>query len=86
MRQRAGFQGYRRSKRRRVGVARNQLRGQRHKKPDSERERQTFQFNNFNREVFLLHTENFQVAEGRLLRLRVPVDFDTQEIPLILPM
>lgn len=46
----------------------------------------TLQLNNFHREVFLADAENLEVAEDGLLRLCVPVDLDTQEISLVLPV
>ena len=46
----------------------------------------TFQFDNFDWEVLLTNSEDLQVAEYGLLGLCVPVNFDAQEITLILPV
>ena len=46
----------------------------------------TFQLNHFNWIIFLSHAKDFQIAEDRLLRFRVSVDFDAKEVTLILPV
>jgi len=46
----------------------------------------TFQFNHFDREVFLPHTKYFKIAEYRLLRFSMTIHFDTKEIAPILPV
>lgn len=46
----------------------------------------TFEFNNFDREIFFAHPEYFQIAEDRLLRLGVPIDLDTKVVTEILPV
>lgn len=47
---------------------------------------QTFKFDDFDREISLPNPEDFQIAENRLFRFRMPIDLDTKEIALILPI
>ena len=54
-------------------------------KNDADREG-TFELDDFYWEIFLPHSEDLQVAEDRLLCLRVAVNFNTQEVTLILPV
>lgn len=51
-----------------------------------ETKQRTLQFNNFNWVVFLAHPEDFQITKDGLLCFGVAIDFDTQEITLILPV
>ena len=46
----------------------------------------TLQLNNFDREVLLAYTEDLEIAEDGLLGFGVAVDFDAQEIALVLPV
>ena len=46
----------------------------------------TFQFHDFDREVLLTYSEYLQVAEYGLLSFGMPVNFDTQEVALVLPV
>ena len=46
----------------------------------------TFQFNDFDWVVLFAYSENLEVTEDRLLRLCVTVDFDAEEVTLILPV
>jgi hypothetical protein len=46
----------------------------------------TLKLHYLNRIVLLPHTEDLKVAEDGLLGLRVPVNLDTQEVALILPV
>ena len=50
------------------------------------RRRQTFQFDNFYREVLLANTEDLEITEDRLLRFGVAIDLDAKEITLVLPV
>lgn len=46
----------------------------------------TFEFYNLDREVFFSDTEDLEVTEDRLFRLRVSVNLDTEEVALVLPI
>lgn len=46
----------------------------------------TFEFNYFNWIVFFTDTEDFQIAENRLLRFRMAIYLDTKEVTLVLPV
>lgn len=45
-----------------------------------------FQFHHFDRVIFLAKSEDFQVAEDRLLRFGVTVNLDAKEVTLVLPV
>ena len=44
----------------------------------------TFELDDFNGEVLLPNPENLQIAEDRLLRLRMAINLDTEEVALVL--
>ena len=46
----------------------------------------TLQLNNFDREVLLAYTEDLEVAEDGLLGFGMTIDFDAQEVALVLPV
>lgn len=55
-------------------------------KNGQKRRTHTFEFDYLNWEVLLPHTEDLEITKDRLFGLRVPVDFDAQEITLVLPI
>lgn len=48
--------------------------------------KRTFELNDFNGIVLFTHAEDFKITEDGLLGLGVPIDFDAQEIALVLPI
>ena len=48
--------------------------------------KRTLELNNLDGVVLFAHAEDLEVAEDGLLGLRVPVDFDAEEVALVLPV
>ena len=46
----------------------------------------TFEFDDLDGEILLAYTEDLEVAEDRLLGFGMTVDFDTEEVALVLPV
>ena len=46
----------------------------------------TLELDHLNREILLAYPEDFKVAEDRLLRFRMTVNPDTEEVSLVLPV
>ena len=46
----------------------------------------TFELYHFHGKVFFTDSEDFKVAKDRFLRFRVAIDFDTQEVTMVLPV
>lgn len=51
-----------------------------------EARRRTFEFEDFDRTLLLTDSEYFQITEQGLLGFCMPVDLDTKEVSLILPV
>ena len=46
----------------------------------------TFVFNDFDREIFISHSEDLKITEYGFLRLRMTVDLHAEEVSLVLPV
>ena len=46
----------------------------------------TFEFDDLDGEVFFADTEDFKIAEDRLLGFGMTVDLDAEEVALVLPV